>query len=250
MSDAGLRTLALVRHNAVLTLREPGPLVSRLVMPVVLLSVLHPLYSAALSGSGGGTVQSATGMMVMFSMLAVSIVGITILNERLFHTWNRLRATPAQAAEILVAKSVSACGVLLVQQATVLVFAVAVFGLQVPAPGLLAGAVLIWCVTLLCCGALLGTLVSSSGALSAVQDVAGLLFTAVGGALVPLSVLPGWVRDIAPISPGYWGVSMLQAALRGAAGATVRDGGVLLAIAVVAGALACRRLTSGQQTRS
>jgi len=249
MRYAGIRTMALVRHNAVLMLREPGPLISRLIMPVVLLSVLHPLYAAALSGSSNGTAQAATGMMVMFSMLAVSIVGITILSERLWHTWNRLRATPVHAAEILLAKSVSACGVLLAQQAAVITFAVIVFGLRVPNPALLGAAVLTWCLTLLCCGCLLGTLVRTSGALSAVQDVAGMLFTAVGGALVPLTVLPDWVRDIAPISPGYWGVSMLQAAFRGSIGDAVRDGGVLLGIALVTGVLACRRIVANQTTR-
>jgi len=250
MSYAGIRTMALVRHNAVLMLREPGPLISRLIMPVVLLSVLHPLYAAALSGSAAGTAQAATGMMVMFSMLAVSIVGITILSERMWHTWNRLRATPARATEILLAKSVSAGGVLLVQQAAVIVFAVAVFGLRVSNPALLAAAVLVWCAMLLCCGCLLGTLVHTPGSLSAVQDVAGMLFTAVGGALVPLSVLPQWVREVAPISPGYWGVSMLQAALRGSVGETARAGGVLVGIAVVAGTLACRRLTASQTSRA
>ena len=38
---------ATIRHNTILLLREPGPLASRLIMPVVFLALLHPLYQAA-----------------------------------------------------------------------------------------------------------------------------------------------------------------------------------------------------------
>lgn len=41
------RTGALVRHNLLLMLREPGPLLSRLIMPLAFLTLLRPLYLSA-----------------------------------------------------------------------------------------------------------------------------------------------------------------------------------------------------------
>jgi ABC-2 type transport system permease protein len=59
-------------------------------------------------------------------------------------------------------------------------------------------------------------------------------------ALVPLAVLPGWVRNVAPASPGYWAVSALDAAFRGDAGRTLAASAVLAAFAVAAGLVTAR----------
>jgi ABC-2 type transport system permease protein len=42
----------LIRHNTAVLLHEPGPLIGRLVMPLILLLALQPLYEAA-QGAGG-----------------------------------------------------------------------------------------------------------------------------------------------------------------------------------------------------
>lgn len=246
MSDAFVRVAALVRHNGRLAVRDPGPLISRLLMPPVMLALLHPLYRQSLPNGTTGIAQAATGIMVMFSMLAVSIVGVVILNERIWRTWDHLRSTPARAAEILFAKVIWPFGVLLLQQLVVVLFAVLIFGLRIAAIGLLAVALLVWCATLTCFGALLGTAMRTPGSISAVQDVGGMIFTGLGGVLVPLTLLPSWVSVIAPISPGYWGRSMLQSALQGDLLATVRSAAVLVVLGTVAGALACRSLIRGR----
>lgn len=237
------RTAALVRHNARLAARDPGPLISRLAMPVVMLVLLQPFYRATLPTTEEGITQATTGMMVMFSMLAVSIVGTAVLNERLWHTWNRLRATPARPAEILIGEVACPFAIFLLQQAIVVITAVAIFDLHVTAPALLLAAMVTWGITLLCCGALLGTTMRTPGSISAVQDVCGLLFTAIGGVLVPLAVLPHWVQVVAPLSPGYWGHTMLRSAVQGDAVHTARAAAVLAVIAGLTGGLACWRVT-------
>jgi ABC-2 type transport system permease protein len=240
------RTAALVRHNARLAARDPGPLISRLAMPVVMLVLLQPFYRATLPTTEEGITQATTGMMVMFSMLAVSIVGAAILNERLWHTWNRLRATPARPVEILIGEVICPFAIFLLQQAIVVITAAVVFDLHVTDPTLLLGAMVTWGITLLCCGALLGTTMRTPGSISAVQDVCGLVFTAMGGVLVPLTLLPHWVQTIAPLSPGYWGHAMLRSAVKGNATHTAQTAAVLAVIAGVSGGLACWRVTRGQ----
>jgi ABC-2 type transport system permease protein len=238
------RMAALIRHNATLILREPGPLVSRMVLPVVFLVLLHPLYQVA-EGDAAGTRQAVIATVITFSLLALSIVGGSILTERAWHTWERLRATPAGSAEVLAGKAVPVLAALLGQQAIIIGFGAAVLGLAVIAPLLLALAVLAWTLALLGIGSLLGVLARSLSELSAAYDIGAMILSSLGGGLVPLSALPGWVRDSAPVSPGYWGVESLRAAMLGQAGRTLTACAVLAGFGLAAAALAGVRAGRG-----
>jgi ABC-2 type transport system permease protein len=241
-----LRTGALVRHNTMLMLREPGPLASRLVMPLVAVLVFEPLYKAAMAGNGAaGTGQAVAGMLVLFSLLALSIVGTSIMAERSWHTWARLRATPLRASELLAGKAIPALAALLAQQFVILMFGMAVLGMQVADVGLLAAAVAVWSITLLTVGTALGTLLRSPAEFAAVQDIGSFICTSLGGALVPLAAMPGWARHLAPASPAYWAMSALQGAAMGQSGQVWRALVVLLAIAAVAAGLAGWRINRG-----
>jgi ABC-2 type transport system permease protein len=246
--DATVRTRALVRHNTTLLLREPGPLLSRLLMPLVAVLVFEPLYRAALDGGrAAGVAQAVIGMLLLFSLLALSIVGTSILTERSWHTFDRLRATPVRPAEMLLGKAIPVLGMLLAQQVLVLGFGVVVLGMRVADVGLLAVAVVAWALTLLCVGTALGTVLRSQAEFSAVQDIGSFVATSLGGALVPLAALPGWARHLAPASPAYWAMSALHGAVAGATGQVWRAVAVLLAIALVAAAVAAWRLGRGWQ---
>ena len=241
LRGTALRSTALVRHNTVLLLREPGPLVSRLVLPLVFVTLLRPLYTAA-EGTAAGTVQAVTGTLITFSLLALSIVGGSILTERLWHTWERLRASTAHPLEILTGKALPVLGALLLQQAVVLGFGALVLGMRLDHLPLLALALLCWTLTLLGIGAALGVTARTYGELSAAYDIGGMLLSSLGGAFVPLASLPHWVRAVAPASPGYWGVSALHAALTGDTARVLTCGGVLLGFALATGLLAVRGL--------
>ncbi|GAA4557830.1 ABC transporter permease [Planotetraspora kaengkrachanensis] len=239
--ESAFRTGALVRHNLLLMLREPGPLLSRMILPLAFVTLLRPLYVAA-QGRTAGTEQAVVGTVVTFSLLALSIAGSTILTERLGRTWDRLRGAPVHPAEVLVGKAVPVFAALLAQQLVIVGFGVGALGLRVPHPLLLLGVLLSWSCALLGLGALLGVLVRSMGELSAAYDIGGMLLSSLGGALVPLAVLPSWVAAAAPISPGYWAVRGLQGALAGDARSVAVACGVLVCVALVCDSLASVRL--------
>jgi len=249
------RAGALIRHNTILLLRDPGALASRLILPLAFLILLHPLYEAA-QGRGGGTTQAVIATVITFSLLALSIVGGSILTDRIGHTWERVRMTPARPAELLAGKIIPALGVLLLQQALIIGFGAGALGLSLAAPralglALLGLATVAWSATLLGIGALMGVLVRSMSELSAAYDLGAMIMSSLGGALVPLSALPSWVRGIAPASPGYWGVAALQAALRADTGRTLEAAAVLAAFAAGAALLAAARAsrTGGRSGR-
>jgi ABC-2 type transport system permease protein len=241
------RIAMLVRHNFALLTREPGPLISRLLQPVVLMMLMRPLYVAALARYGvqAGTIQVVAGMLVLFSLLAMSVVGGAIMAERAWRTWDRLRVTPARAGELLAGKAVPAFAMLSVQQAVVISFGVVVFRLHVGNLGLVAAAVACWALALLGLGATFGAVLRSQSELQVAYDLGGVLLSALGGAMVPLASLPGWAQAIAPASPGYWAMSALRSALLGQAAGTLRAAGVLLAIAGVMGTVAVWRISRG-----
>jgi ABC-2 type transport system permease protein len=124
-------------------------------------------------------------------------------------------------------------------------FGVGVLGLPVASPALLVTALLAWTVALLGMGAAIGVLARSFAELSVIYDVGGMILSSLGGALVPLATMPGWVRRAAPGSPGYWAVSALHAALRGDATGTIRASAVLLGVGLVSGLVAAARADRG-----
>ena len=238
------RTAAIARHNAILILREPGPLASRIILPVAFLALMHPLYQAA-QGQAAGASQAVIAALVLFSLLGLSIVGGSILTERVWRTWGRLRMSPAHPAELLAGKAAPAMAAMLAQQSLIIGFGVTVLHLGVASLPLLVMALLAWTLTLLAMGAAIGVLARSLSELSVIYDVGGMLLSAAGGALVPLAALPGWVRHIAPGSPGYWAVSVLDAALRGDAAGTIRACLVLGGFALAFGVFAALRAGRG-----
>jgi ABC-2 type transport system permease protein len=219
----GIRLAAETRHQAVLIARDPGPMIGYLLMGLLLITVTRPLY-AALGGlvpasAAAGTDQAAAGMAVMFSLFALKVGAAYLLNERTWHTWDRLLASPAGFGEILTGKAVPIFLAIAAQQALLFWFAAAAFGLR-PQAGWWALAVcaLSWsaCVLLLGFGA--SVLARSPAQLSAAGDVFALLTTVLGGAIVPVTLLPAWLRHIAPVSPGYWALSAYRAALTASPG--------------------------------
>jgi ABC-2 type transport system permease protein len=243
MSGSAGRIAALARHNAILRRRDPGSFLSYLIMPMVLMLALVPLYRRAVPG---GVTQVVTGVLVIFSVLALSIVGTAMLTERTWHTWDRLRATRATTTELLLGKALPVYAVLLLQQTVLLLYGILVLGVRPHgAYVLLPFAVLIWGATLLALGTALAAVVRSHGELSAICDIGALVLTTLGGAFVPTSMFPPWLQAIAPVSPGYWALAMLQAAVRGDVRGTLGPALLLLTAGVVAAAFAARRLARG-----
>lgn len=238
--DAISRTGALIRHNVMLIAREPGPLASRMILPLVFLILLHPLYEQAQHGQRG-VAQAVIATLVTFSLLAMSIAGSTFLSERIWHTWERLRASTAHPVELMIGKTVPVIGALMLQQAAVIAFGALALGLTVGGLPLAAVVVLAWTLTLVAMGSALGLLARSLSALSACYDIGAMILSSLGGALVPLAAMPGWIRHVAPASPGYWAVSALQSALRDDAPRALAASAILLAFAVGAGLLAVLR---------
>ena len=239
------RTLPLVETNLTLFIRDPGPLIGRIVQPVLSLLILQRLYVAATGDQARGTTQVVVGYLVLFSLLGMSIVGNAILADRKWNTFDRLRASPAHPAELLVGKAIPILLFIVLQQVVLFGLGIVVLNLHVESYGLLVLADFVWAVAVLCLGAAVAMLVRSYAQLSAVIDIGASIGTALGGGLVPLDTMPEWTRDIAPLSPAYWAVRGLAGALSANVGVTLTSSAVLAGVAVVSATVAGRRLARG-----
>lgn len=237
------RVRLLVTFNVLLRLRDPGQLVSYIVLPMVLMIVFKPLYVRTLSV---GTIEAVAGPLVMFSVFCVAIVGGSFLVEREWHTWDRLRASKAGRAELLLGKALPILVILILQQSVLILFGWLVLGMPSPPSLFFLGlAIVLWGLTLLGIGSMAATVVRSRGELGMISDLGSMLISAVGGCMLPVSLMPPWAQHLSRVSPGYWALSMMRAALQDHPSAMVLPAIVCVSIGLVTATFAVRRLSRG-----
>lgn len=234
------RTAAIARHQCVLLAEDPGPLIAFTLMPLVLMSVIQPMMNLLTrlvpDRVPNGTAQAAAGMAVMFSLFVLKLVGASLLDERAaWHTWDRVRSSPARLGEILFGKAVPMFVFLVGQQVVLFGFAALVYDLRSPAWWRVAVVALVWPVCILALGTGASTLVRTSAQLSAVGDISAVVTTVLGGALVPSAMLPSWMRWVGPATPGYWAMSAYRSALTSPSGTGLARDLLVLAGFAVAG---------------
>ena len=238
------RDIAVIaRHTCVLLARDPGTLLAYTVMSSVLMAVLHPVYARMAPPGTSGTVSAAAGTSVMFTLLAMDVAGEQLLAEREWHTWNRIRATPARLASVLAGKALPLVTVFLTLQALLFTEAAWWYGLNL-ATGTwrLPLLWLAWasCVTTL--GLALGAWLGGRGRLGAVADITAMIMMGLSGALIPPSSLPHRLADLASVLPASWAVRGYQAALGPRPSGTYTHALTLIAaVTAISGALAVLR---------
>ena len=200
---------AIARHELRVFRRDPTYLVITTLMPLVVIPVLKSTVEISLKVQGfesaTGAEQVVPGQAVVFSFFLVGGVAFTFFREHGWHTWDRLRASTATSAEILVGKSLPWTALGMAQLAIVFVFGWAAYGLDLAAePVGLILVSLIYTVTLVVLGIALVALMGKIQQVNAVSNLGAIVFGAIGGAFVGISQLPGWVQPIAPLTPTYW----------------------------------------------
>ena len=102
------RSAAVARHELRLIRRDPVYLLTFIFMPLIVMAFIKPVfrYMVAPNISGvNGSEQAVPGVTVMFSMFLVGSVGFGFFREYGWGTWERVRASWASPAEIMVGKT-------------------------------------------------------------------------------------------------------------------------------------------------
>jgi ABC-2 type transport system permease protein len=228
-------------------LGDKESLVVLTLMPLVMMAFFKPLARLALTPANPGANGSeftVPGMTTMFAFFLVGFIGFSFFAEHQWNTWERLRSSSASNAEILVGKVVPAVGLCLVQQLLLFGAGYVLFGMRIR--GAVIGVVLVSLALTLCLvavGILMAALLKTQQQLNAISNLGAMILAGVSGALVPLNVLPGWARAVAPIAPQYWAMRGFRSTILegGGVSTVLLPVGMLLAFAAVGGAIALAR---------
>ena len=213
-----------------------------------LLAIAWPLFFATIAffmfeagGDPDGLIYAAFGAAVMGIWTATSVAaGSALQRERWFGTLELLVAAPAHFSLILLPLAFATSAIGVYCMATTLLWGRFVFGIDLPfeQPFLLALAIP---ATVLSIGAL-GFLIAVSFARYRTAWALGSMteypIWLICGFLVPLTLLPGWVRPISWVLAPTWGMRAIRESATG--GSPLPDiamclvlGGIYVAIGVV-----------------
>ncbi|HEY6319883.1 MAG TPA: ABC transporter permease [Acidimicrobiia bacterium] len=203
------RVGVIVGHELRLIRRDPLPVLVLLVFPLVLMAFLKPAFRPALVAAGhpgaNGAEQVVPGQATVDGFFIVSLTAIAFFSEFGAGTWDRLRASPATSWEVILGKGIPRFAMSVTQFAVVFAVGIPLFGLHIRGD---AAALVPLVVALALCLVGLGVAVTALcrtvQQANAFATVGLVVFGAVGGALVPFSLLPGWAQAIAPVTPDYW----------------------------------------------
>lgn len=201
--------------------------------------------SVAKRGPRNGFAVSFTQGMFWAMLGALMSFVTSIVLERMQGTWSRLRTSPLSTGSILFGKAIACFAVMLTTLVLMSLVGAFVFGV-VPhsLPKLLLAFV--------ACGiAFTGLMMLLASLGRSVQTASGAAWAVmmpmamVGGAMIPLFVMPPWMLQLSNVSPVKWAVVGIEGATwRGFSMAEMLTPiAILLATGVVCGALGAWRIT-------
>jgi ABC-2 type transport system permease protein len=217
-------TAAIVRHELRVMWSDPSTVLFVIVVPLIMVALMKELFATALRAEGfqdvNGSEFAVPAMAVGFAAFGVGYAGFTFFRDHGWGTWDRLRASSASSADIMLGKVLPTVGVTFVQLALLFLLGSPLFGLEVrgswPALILLVATVAL---SLCAFGMLVTAIARTMNQLNAVGSVGGMAMAMLGGAWVPIASMPGWAQAIAPALPTYW-------AMRGFRGVILEGRGV------------------------
>ena len=200
------RTGAILIHELRLLTRDPLPIMILVVFPLLLIAFLKPMFALALTTHGyagaNGAEQVVPGEAVINGFYIVGMTSFAFFVEHGWNTWDRLRSSDATSLEIVAGKALPFVATSALQFLVIFAIGVPLFHLHSHGPLIaLVPLVSAFAICLVTLGVMITSLCHTIQQVSAFAFGGLVLFGALGGALVPLEVLPGWAHAVAPATP-------------------------------------------------
>jgi ABC-2 type transport system permease protein len=230
------------QYEAGQLIHSPVSIAITLMQPITFLLLFTPFLKSVVGASSYGAayqiyVPSLFCAMGLFSGLFAGFALIAAIRQGVIA---RFRVTPLSRVGLLLGRELMY--VLLIGfQAVVITVVALIFGLRVPLINVLLALVLLAMMVLIgvSISYVLAIFVPNVNVLMNVTNGVTEPLALLAGVLIPLSVAPLWVRDVALWNPFAWGANGMRAIFQGHVGAqVVWEAGVILAglaaVAVVA----------------
>jgi ABC-2 type transport system permease protein len=238
-------TWLIFQYEAGLLVRNPVSIGITLIQPLTYLVLFTPFLKSVLDAPSYGRayqiyVPSLFAALGIFSGL---FAGFALLAAMRQGVVTRCRVTPVSRVALLLGRELMY--VLLIGfQALVITATALVFGLRVQPADLLLALVLLAVMVLLSVSISYGLalLVPNENSLVTLVNGVSVPLSLLAGVLIPLSVAPLWVRDVALWNPFAWGTNGMRAIFHGHLGDPVvwRAGLILAGLATAAVVLSSR----------
>lgn len=158
------------------------------------------------------------GFNLFFVMFSIVFTISSILEDKKFGTWNRIRITPLSSPAIFAGNMIPTFLVGIAQMALVVFSGEFLFGIHLGASfGGIFVVLIIFSLTTTCLGLLLSTAFGTYEQMNAATPVILVASSMLGGCMWPLEIVPEALQAIARITPQYWALSATEKlALEGA----------------------------------
>jgi ABC-type multidrug transport system permease subunit len=147
-----------------------------------------------------------SGVIVMTLMFMLDTLAKDIFVERDQKTLFRLLTTPVTRKQFIASKLLFMWLMTLLSLLLVWLFAIIVFSITPPSWILFVLFAIVSTGALSALAGLLYSFISTRTQASGIVPAFILVFAMLGGAMIPLETLPGFIRQLAPFSPLYWAV--------------------------------------------
>lgn len=236
------------QYETVLMVRNPASIVITLIQPLTYLVLFTPFLKGVMGVSSYGDayqvyVPSLFAAMGIYSGLYAGFALLAAMHQGVI---SRCRVTPVSRIGLLLGRELMY--VLLIGfQAIIVTVAALALGLRVQPANVLFALVLLSLMVLLgvSISYCLAMLVPNETALPTIANSIAQPVALLAGVLIPLSVAPLWVRNVALWNPFAWGTRGMRAILEGQLhGSVVWQGSLIMAALAVLSVVLTSRLFS------
>jgi ABC-2 type transport system permease protein len=217
-------TWLIFQYEVVLLVRNPVNVAITLIQPITYLLLFTPFLKSVMRVS---TYSNAFQIYVPSLFAAMGVfngffAGFTLLAAIRQGVVDRHRVTPVSRVSLLLGR-VLVYVLLIVFQAVVVTVAAVVLGLRVQPGNFLLALVLLSLMAVLSVsiGYDLALLVPNESSLGVLLNSVSQPISLLAGVLIPLSVAPLWVRNVADWNPFAWGTNAMRAIFQGHIGSSV-----------------------------
>jgi ABC-2 type transport system permease protein len=198
------------------TLMSPLYMGVSLGQPVLYLVLFAPLLKsvAALPGfpAGGAYNVFVPGLLIQLGLFSVTSAGWGLIAELRAGIIERLRVTPVSRLALLLGRTLRDI-VLLIMQAALIVVVSVPFGLTLRLPGVLLAFILMALLALLMASVsyAVALMLPDENTFGAIVFSATLPLLLLSGVLLPMSLAPTWLQDVAALNPLAYAVNAERA---------------------------------------
>jgi len=202
--------IKLVRKDLKLFLGNKQDVLMGFALPIVFITLFASVFGnmqGSAEGNSSGLVHVVAGTSVMMVLLSVAGIGGGLLNEKEEGMLKKLLCSPLPAHHILWGKVVIAMMIAVAQLSVMCIYAMLVFGLDVISH--LTSLLVLFLAIAFCCSSFGVFIASISKSRQQVQGLSTLIIfimSGIGGSMIPVFVMPGWMQSMAVFSVNYWGV--------------------------------------------